>query len=279
VQGRIGVAWGCLHGDNPVDAGRWVAEVLRVDPDNGQALLVRAELLHRRKDVEAAVECWKRGFAAGADDFDSRIACGRALAAAGDGDGAIDHWQRAKACWPACTDQHTAPELLLARLYRDRGDRDQAQMEMKAYCRRTARAFQPRYTLAEFERDAGNRGEEARYLVECNRIDPFHRELHVRLADAYEALGKPAAAALELEVAAAVLPALDRRYLQAGTSRPSDDEDKAERGALWLRAATMRRTLGDADRAVELLERIGREAAGTDAASAAAELLREWRGG
>ncbi len=280
VQARVDLAWGCLQRDNPVDAGRWLAEVLRVDPDNGQALLVRAELLHRRQDRDAALDCWRRGFAAGADDFDSRVACGRALLAAGDEDGAIDQWQRAKACWPACTDQHVAPELLLAKLYRDRGERDQAQMEMKAYCRRTARAFQPRYTLAEFERDGGNRAEEARYLVECNRIDPFHRELHVRLGDAYEALGKLAPAALEFEVAAAVSPNFDRRYLQRGASRPAADapEELAERGALWLRAAKLRRGLGDSDRAVELLERIGREAPGTDAAADAPDLLREWRG-
>jgi tetratricopeptide (TPR) repeat protein len=280
AQARIDLAWGCLQRDNPVDAGRWLAEVLRVDPDNGQALLVRAELLRRRKDDEQALDAWKRGFAGAADDFDSRIAYGKALAAAGDLDGAIEQWQRAKACWPTCTDQQTSPELLLARLYRDRGEREQAQMEMKAFCRRTARAFQPRYTLSEFERDAGNRAEEVRYLVECNRIDPFHRELHVRLGDAYEHLGKPAAAALELEVAAAVTPAQDRRYTQRGATRPEADapEELAERGTLWLRAAKLRRTLGDHERANALLDRIGRDAARTPAAEEAAELRREWTG-
>lgn len=279
LQARIDLAWACLQRDNPVDAGRWLAEVLRADPQNGQALLVRAELLRRRKETDGALDCWRRGFAAGADDFDSRIAAGQTLLATGDVDGAIDQWQRAKACWPACTEQASAPELLLAKLYRDRGDRTQAQMEMKAYCRRTARAFTPRYTLAEFEQEAGNRAEEARYLFECNRIDPFHRQLHVRLGEAYEALGKTAPAALEYEVAAAVSPAFDRRYLQRGVTRPAVDapEEVAERGTLWLRAARLRHTLGDGERAAELLGRIEREAKGTDAAEEARQLLQEWR--
>lgn len=277
---RVQLAWACAQRDNPVDAGRWLAEVLRADPDHGGALLVRAELLHRRQEHAQAIECWRRGFAAGADDFDSRLAFGDALLAAGDVDGAIDQFQRAKACWPGCTEQQSAPELRLARLYRDRGDRTQAQMEMKAYCRRTARAFQPRYTLAEFEREAGNRGEELRYLTECNRIDPFHRELHVRLGEAALALGKQAQAALEFEVAAAVLPALDRRYLQRGATAPAADaaEELAERGGLWLRAAQLRHELGDQERALRLLDRIVKQAPASAAAAEAATRQQEWRG-
>lgn len=279
LQARTDLAWSCLHRDNPVDAGRWLAEVLRADPDHGQGMLVRAELLQRRKETEQAIDCWKRGFANGADDFDSRIAAGRAMLAAGDVDGAVDQWQRAKACWPTCTEQQNAPELLLGKVYRDRGDRTQAEMEMKAYCRRSARAFQPRYTLAEFERESGNRAEQVRFLVECNRIDPFHRELHVRLGEAYEALGKAAQAALEYEVAAAVSPRVDRRYLARGAVRPEEDgpEERGERGDLWLRAAKLRRTLGDGDRALELLARVARDAAGSPAAEQAAELAAEWR--
>jgi tetratricopeptide (TPR) repeat protein len=174
LQARIDLAWACVQRQNPVDAGRWLGEVLRAAPDHGQALLVRAALLRQRNEPEAAIDHYRRGFAAGADDFDSRIALGRLLLQAKDADGAIEQWQRAKACWPACTEQENAPELLLAALYRDRGDRTQAQMEMKSYCRRSGRAYTPRYTLAEFEREGGNRNEEARLLVECNRIDPFH---------------------------------------------------------------------------------------------------------
>jgi tetratricopeptide (TPR) repeat protein len=242
LQVRVDLAWACLQRENPVDTGRWLAEILRADPDHGQALLVRAALLNARKETDAALECWRKGFSAGADDFDSRIAYGDALLAHGDQDEAAAQWQRAKACWPNCTEQQTSPELRLARLYRDLGDRTRAQMEMKTYCRRTARAFVPRYTLAEFEQEAGNINEQVRYLVECNRIDPFHRELHVRLGEAYEKLEKPAQAAREYEVAAAVLPDFDRRYLVRGAQKPEADApaELEERGGLWLRAARIR---------------------------------------
>ncbi|MBL9078545.1 MAG: hypothetical protein JNL08_13630 [Planctomycetes bacterium] len=276
---RIDLAWACLQRDNPVDAGRWLAEVLRAEPDHAGAQLVRAEMMRRRKEPEQALAHWQRGFAGGADDFDSRIAYGDALLAAGDADGAAAQWQRAKACWPGCTEQESAPELRLARLYRDQGDVTRAQMEMKAYCRRTARAFAPRWTLAEFERDGGNRALEADYLVECNRIDPFHRELHVRLGEAWAALGKPAQAALEFEVAAAVKPSMDRRFRGRDARPPADDgpEDRAERGALWLRAARLRHELGDTQRAEQLLQRIGTEAPGTEAAAEVEAVRREWR--
>jgi tetratricopeptide (TPR) repeat protein len=280
LQVRVNLAWGCLQRDNPVDAGRWLAEVLRQDPEHGQAMLVRAELMRRRKETQQAIELWQRGFAAGADDFDSRIACGDALLAAGDAAGAADQWQRAKACWPNCTEQASAPELRLARLYREQGDRTRAEMEMKAYCRRTARAYAPRWTLAEFERESGNIAEQARYLVECNRIDPFHRDLHVRLGEAYEALGKRAQAAVEFEMAAAVTPELDRQYAAGGTDRPDADapEQRQQRGEYWLRAARIRHALGDGARARELLERIRMEASGSAAAGEAEALQQEWQG-
>jgi tetratricopeptide (TPR) repeat protein len=223
---------------------------------------------------------WQAGFAAGADDFDSRIACGDALLLAGDQEAAADQWQRAKACWPNCTEQTLAPELRLARLYREQGDRTRAEMEMKAYCRRTARAFAPRYTLAEFERESGNVPEQVRYLVECNRIDPFHAELHERLGEAYETLGKRAQAALEFEMAAAVTSDLDRKYTQRGVEKPDTDspEERQRRGGLWVRAARIRHTIGDVARARELLDRIRRDAFGTEAAVEAEALQQEWQG-
>jgi tetratricopeptide (TPR) repeat protein len=279
LQVRIDLAWACLQRDNPVDAGRWLAEVLRVKPDHAQAMLVRAELMRRRKENETALEFWRLGFAGGADDFDSRLAYGDALLAAGDTEGAAAQWQRAKACWPGCTEQAVAPELRLARLYRDQGDATRAQMEMKSFCRRTARAFAPRYELAEFERASGNLAQQVQYLVECSRIDPFYRELHVRLGEAQAALGKQPQAALEFEVAAAVPPSMDRRYLARGAERPADDApaEREERGRLWLRAARIRHTIGDDQRALELLARIAAEAAGTEAAGEAATLSQEWR--
>ncbi|MGE3174139.1 MAG: tetratricopeptide repeat protein [Planctomycetota bacterium] len=280
LDARVALAWAFLQRDNPVDAGPHLAAALQRDPDFGPALLVRARLLAGRSAMADALAHWQRGFAAGAEDFDSRIAYGRALLAAGDADGAEQQFQRAKACWPNCTEQENAPELLLAKLYRDTDRRDMALMEMKSYCRRTARAYVPRWTLAGFERAAGNRAQEARYLEECNQIDPFRRELHVRLGEAYEALDRRADAAREFEVAAAVAPALDREYLSPNAERPAFDDpgEREARGALWLRAARLRKALDQESEARALVERVRRELPGTEAAAAAEALDEEWRG-
>jgi len=283
LQSRINLCWGALQNGNPVDAGRWLAEVLRRDPDNAQAQLARAAMLQRRGELEAAVDHWRRGFAGGADDFDSRVACGTVLLKLGDVDGAIDQWQRAKACWPSCTEQANAPELRLAKLYRDRGDQTQAQMEMKSYVRRTARAFAPRYTLAEFEKEAGNRKGELQYLIECNRIDPFYREMHVRMGEAYEALGRLPEASLEFEVAAAVSPDADRAYMSPRAEKPAADSEPEvrARSQLRLRAARLRHGLGDTERRDNLLERVlqeSRESGLTDLEAEAVELQQEWQG-
>jgi tetratricopeptide (TPR) repeat protein len=257
-----------------------LADVLRTDPEHPQGLLVRAEMLRRRGQLDQAVQMWLRGFESGAEDFDSRIRCGDVMLELGNSKGAIDQWQRAKACWPSCTEQQTAPELRLAKLYRDQGERTQAQMEMKSFCRRTARAFAPRYTLAEFEKEADNRRAELDYLIECNRIDPFYREMHVRMGEAYEALGQPAQAALEFEVAAAVKPAVDRAYLMSQAQAPEADsrEELTARCKLWLRAAKLRHQLKDLERRDSLLQRVLEEDGVSDMQEEARDLQQEWRG-
>ncbi len=278
LQVRIDLAWACLQRDNPVDAGRWLAEVLRAQPEHGQAQLVRAELLRRRGDLDGAILHWQKGFASGADDFDSRLAAGDALRDRGDLATAIAMYEAAKRCWPNCTEQSSAPELRLARLYRDQEQQQEAQREIRAYCKRTARAFTPRYTLAEFARQAGDRQEELQLLLECNQIDPFFRELHVRLGEAYAALGKPALAAREFEVAAAVLPSLDRKFQRGGAPAADDPAELEERCGLWLRAATLRNELGDRERAERLVQRLLTAGPDTPAAAGARALQELWRG-
>lgn len=276
---RVDLAWAGLQQNNPVDAGRWLSEVLRAEPRHPGGMLVRAEMLRRREQLEAALEHYQLGFGAGADDFDSRIRCGEVLLELGDADAAIEMFERAKACWPSCTEQATAPELRIAAIHRGRGDQAKAQAEMKAYVRRTARAFAPRFTLAEFEREAGDRAAELKLLRECNRIDPFYRELHVRMASAYEALGRAAEAAREYEVAAAVRPGQDRAYIGPEAAAPAagDADEAAARGQLWLQAARLRHALGDQRKRDSLIERVLREASGTPAADEARDLEQKWR--
>lgn len=280
VVARLSLAWACVQRNNPVDAGRWLAEVLRLEPQHAEAQLVRGALADLRGDDREAIAAWQRGFAAGADDFDSRLHCGDALLAQGEPKAAEAMYQAAKACWPACTDQNSSPELRLARLHRQAGDDVRAAAELATFCKRTARAFQPRYQLAELARAAGRRDEERRWLVECNRIDPFHRELHERLGASAEALGQRDVAAREYEMAAAVPGALDRRRGQRGVELPEPDSapDLAQRAGLWLQAARLRADFGDTERAEALLRRIQQEAPESAAACQVEALRQSWRG-
>lgn len=268
---RTNLAWGFLQSDNPVDAGRQLAAVLQQDSRNGSALLARAALLSRRGEVDGALAAWQEGFAAGADDFDSRIACGKVLEQQGDAPGAEAMYRAAMKCWANCTDQEVAPELLLAQLLRGK-DRDGEVLDLlRSYCKRTGRAYAPRIQLAAAARTAGNREEELRLLTECNRIDPFGRDLHVKMAEALEALGRKADAAREFTVAAAVLADLDRsRVMRRGPAEPVDPaEDAAARAALWARAATLHEDVGDKEAARSLWERILRDAADSPSAAEA----------
>ena len=101
-----------------------------------------------------------------------------------------------------------------------------------------AEVVTPRLTLAQFEREHGNRAEELRYLVECNRIDPFHRELHVLLAEAYVALD-----ALPAEVGEPPFVAQAGRmyaYLQSRLQGPAGPLMKSLRGEEPLARERMR---------------------------------------
>jgi tetratricopeptide (TPR) repeat protein len=100
------------------------------------------------------------------------------------------------------------------------------------------------------------------------------------MAKACEALGKKVEAAREYEVAAAVQPKLDRQWLRGGEDAMQDGspEDLAQRGDCWLAAAKLRYELGDTERALNLLDRIRREAAESSAAKDAETLLAQWRG-
>jgi tetratricopeptide (TPR) repeat protein len=276
---RVALGWAFAHRRNPLDAARELRLVLRDQPEHGEALLLHAELLRQREARDEALGAYARGFAAGADDFDSRIAYGRLLADSGKIDEAIEQYHRAKACWPACTDQGVAPNLLLARLLRKTGRETEAMMELKAYCQRTARAFEPRLELAALERAAGKHAEQARYLREAVEIDPFMRQLHVDLGDAYVALDQPQPAAVEYEIALAVRPEMDRAWLgkpKEEIPAPESEPERRARAAIRIKLARVQQSLGVLEKALEQLDRAVAEDPGGEAAREAQRLRSLW---
>lgn len=279
LEARVDLGWAYAQRGKPIDAANQVRVVLRDDPDHARGQLLYAELLRRREAAGEAEEAYRKGFAGGAEDFDSRIRFGQLLAEKGDVDGAIDQFQRAKACWPQCTDQAVAPNLLLAKLLRQNDRETEAMMELKAFVQRTGRAFAPRLELAALEKRNGNRHEEAKLLQEAVWIDPFMRDLHLRLGDAYEAIGKKEEALREFRVALVVRSEADRENMDKDAGEISDPASSGERelrAGICLRIARLLRGLGRAEEALTYLDRVEAEAVDSDAADQARELRSSW---
>ena len=279
VDGWVDLGWAHVQRGNLIDAASTLREALRRAPRHGRGLLLHAELLRRRDAVAESAERFRAGFAEGADDFDSRVRFGRLLEKQGDAEAAMEQYQRAKACWPHCTDQQVAPNLLLARLLRELGRDSEALMELKSYVSRTGRAFRPRLELAALERQNGNHAEAVRLLEEAVWIDPFMRELHVRLGGALVALGKRQRALREFQVALAVRPPMDRAYLGRSSAEIPDPDSAGERetrAAICVRIARLRYALDQRSEAFNYLERAIAESRGGAAAGVAADLLAKW---
>ena len=118
-------------------------------------------------------------------------------------------------------------------------------------------------------------------LEEAVWIDPFMRDLHVRLGHAYEALGREEDALREFRVALAVPREADRANMDV---RPGDMPDpnsapeRLLRAEIHLRIAELRHALGRRDRALEALDAVEDLAPDSEAADLARELRRRWRG-
>ncbi len=275
LDAHVQLAWAYLLRGVEVDAANHVREVVIRDPDHPGVQLVRAELLRRKGNLAEARRFYERGFDSGADDFDSRIRYAALLEQLGDVDEAIVQYQAAKRCWPDCTEQDVAPELQLARVHGEAGRRDEAMMELRTYCRRTARAFQPRLQLAAYARETGDRRLEAELLQEAVEIDPFVRQVHVEYGRSCVALERLQDAAREFEMALAVLPDMDRQWIENPEQRPRLDSPEFldEQAALRVELARVLLRLGRDDAAREQLERALVDAPNGDAADVARELL------
>ncbi len=276
---RRKLAWAFVRRQNPIDAGIQLSEVLRRQPDDAMGKLLHGELLALRKQDEAAITALQEGFKAGANAFDSRLLLGRLLEKKGDLDAALRQYQAAKGCWPRCTEVQSSPALRVARILRKQDKEAESMMEMKAFCRLTARAFKPRLRLAAYAHKQGNREEQVRFLLEALQIDPFMRQLHVDLADAYMELERPADAVEEYTVALAVPEARDRAYLgMPAEERPkADDPAQAEaRAEICVKLAQAYWDLQKRDAAGRFLDQAQAEAGNGDAAKLAAELRLRW---
>jgi len=108
--------------------------------------------------------------------------------AAGETEEAIAALEQARAMFPdyAAPD---SPTLLLARLYRAKGEDEAALEAMRAYTDIAESDIDAHVELADLEETLGHPAESRRALARAIWIDPFRAELHTRLAASSEGAG------------------------------------------------------------------------------------------
>jgi hypothetical protein len=248
VSGEL-LAWQHYRAGRIVDAELLLQRVLRTAPEMGRAWLLRGAMLAARGDAEARAAL-ERGFAAGGEDFSSRLLLGSLLEGAQEFDAAEAQYRAAALVFPACGDQGQSPHLKLFRLLRHREGREaEAYAELERYCLIDGAAFQPRELLAAWKVEREDWAAADLFLREANYIDPFSRRLHLRWARVLARLGREEELRRELRVARSYDPSMDRAALQgfeAGADGPwglagveDDIRFRAETFALeaesWLR--------------------------------------------
>lgn len=250
---RLMLASGFVQRRNFVDAGTQLGALKKLDPDNGDALLIRAKMAMLRKDSKEARRLLKAGFAAGGDDFDSRMLMASLLLQAGRKQAALEELKAAVTCWPTCpTPGQGSPFLGQARILAGMGKKAEAAALMNRYIALHGQDYSVRRQLATWYREKGDAKDELVQLEAARDVDPFDRELHSRLATIYQEDGRLAEAAFVLRMALATKPDRDRvSQGPAAGSRPagpgkekSPEQELAFQAGLRLRLAEILLELG-----------------------------------
>ena len=278
VEARLQVAWAYIQQQNTIDAGVQLRRVAETAPDHKMLALARARLRTLDGDEDSAVAFYA-GALGGGDpvDFDAHVEYARILERRGDRAAALRQYQAADRAWPDCTEPGSAPLLNMSRLERELGNTKDANRLLERFVSLSSRAFDPRIELAGIARQRGDNSRELELLEQANRIDPFSRSLHVRLAGCYEEAGRSNEAVRELRVALAVRTALDREVALSNGDKPSENDpaQRRARAGIALRLAKLLLSFGSnrADEARRALERAVTEDPGGPAGREAKQLL------
>jgi tetratricopeptide (TPR) repeat protein len=227
VSGEL-LAWQHFRAGRLVDAELVLSQVLRAQPELGRAWLLKGQMIAARGGAEARAAL-ERGFAAGGEEFGSRLLLGSLLERAEDLAGAEAQYRAAALAFPTCGDQAASPHLKLFRLLRRQEGREaEAFAELERYCEIDGAAFEPRRRLAAWKVQREDWVGADRLYREANFIDPFSRELHLRWSRVLERLGREAEVRRELRIARSFDPSLDL----SAAAPPSPDETP-EADAPW----------------------------------------------
>jgi len=254
------LASGFVQRSNFVDAGTQLGALRKLDPDNGTAFLIRAKMAMLRKDAREARRLLKAGFAAGGDDFDSRMMHANLLLQAGRKEAGLTELRAAAACWPTCpTPGNGSPFLAQAKILAGLGKKAEAAALMNRYIKLHGQDYSVRRQLAEYYREIGEPDSELVHLEAARDVDPFDRELHGRMASIYKSDGKLAEAAFALRMALATRADRDRARLDPANkgpkAAPGPEDEVAFEAEYRLRLAEILLQMGHK---VEAAEEAGR---------------------
>jgi len=123
-----------------------------------------------------------------AGTFPAIMRAGAHAASEGSSDEAIERFERAREVFPQYAGPD-APALLLARLYRERGQLELAATRYREYTALNENHFDARVELADVEEELGNAAGFQAALEGAMWVNPYGPDLHARLAGSYEATG------------------------------------------------------------------------------------------
>lgn len=245
------LAWAYAKRGNLPDA-EWALEKLRAAaPNDAEAFLIRGELALLRKRPDLALEQLEKGFAAGAEEFFSRLQLAGLLAKKKDAEGVKSALRAAIAAFPRFADPKASPHVKLASLLAAEEKLDESTSLLEEFCRISGAAIEPRLTLAERYEARGDQASVARVLDEVLSVDPYRRDVWRRAALANLGLGAFDEAARSARLGRLVAP---EREPPGESGRPpavspeQDGTQRAELLAIEAEAHLGAKRRGDAER-------------------------------
>ena len=165
------------------------------------AVADQAEPLQPGMDLEAL----RQRAARYPGDFQTRAAFGQALLEAGELDDAEEQLRAALGLFPDYAGPGT-PYYGLARIHRERGELEQAARALQAIAERNEAAWEAHLEEIEIRRELGDSAGEALALERTIEVFPYEIELHDRLAELYQGMGRPADVVRERQAVVALDP-------------------------------------------------------------------------
>ncbi len=231
VRARILLAQGFRQRGNVIDCGTQLAALKRMEPENGDAYLIRAKLALGRKDLRKARRFLELGFKNGGDDFDARMAYADILAQAGLQSEALAQYDRAIECWPTCSEAGGAsPFLAKFQILSKQGRKEEALAVLARYSELNGRDYGAHRLLSQAYRKNADLPRERRHLEMMRDIDPYDRALHWRLAQVLRQEKRYGDEVSALQIALVIPPALDR----SARDQKKDEAETLRKAEIWL---------------------------------------------